>query len=329
MDKRALITQMISKTLPHKKQAMAYAPANVALIKYWGKSNTQLNLPMTDSLSLSLGHMGTMMQVSHNDNSNADCLIINESTIERHSIMYKRITEFLDLIRPENNFYFNIVSKSTVPIACGLASSASAYAALSLALNEFFQWDLSKQQLSQLARYGSGSACRSLWKGFVYWSKGISDDGTDSYASPMGIEWDDIRIGIVKAGYEKKKVSSREAMLITQKTSYFYSLWPKLVKEHVCKMKLALEQKNFSLLGAVTEENSLAMHALMLNSNPSIVYSNANTLVAMNKIWSLRQQGLPIYFTQDAGPQLKILFCKNDSKEVSSNFKTLEVVNPF
>ena len=152
--------------VPKREQGLAFAPTNIALCKYWGKRNAELNLPMTSSLSISLPDKGSMTNVALVDKPH-DVIILNDEEIPHDSDFSRRIVQFLDLFRPEKNWHLMIYIKMNLPVAAGLASSACGFASLISALNDIFAWQLSHTDLSILARIGSGSAARSLWNGFV------------------------------------------------------------------------------------------------------------------------------------------------------------------
>jgi len=216
--------QRILKNQPDEPvvaKASVYAPANIALIKYWGKRDILLNLPNTASLSISLGKKGTHTEISR-ASGDADEIILNDQLLSCDNFFVTRLQQYLDLFRPHPQFYFSVQTLSTVPVAAGLASSASGFAAMILALRQFFGWSLPEYQLSLLARLGSGSACRSLWQGFVYWQQGEAADGFDSYAMPLADTWPDLRIGLVIISDKAKATSSRDGMLHTVKTSPLY-----------------------------------------------------------------------------------------------------------
>jgi len=314
------------------KKSTAYAPSNIALCKYWGKRNLELNLPVTSSLSLSLGNKGATTTVGlHISEHSKDRVILNGAEVDETSDFYLRLVKYLDLFRLDNNFYFNIETNLNIPYAAGLASSACGFAALVLALNKFFGWNLSLKDLSILARIGSGSAARSLYQGFVYWHKGTLDDGSDSYAEKIEVDkfFDEVRFGLLILTDKKKSIGSTDAMNITTKTSVLYQSWPNQVNQDLSLFKEALSNKDFSLLGQTAENNALAMHATMQSSIPAIYYSNSQTVELMHKIWNLRNQGLDVYFTQDAGPNLKLLFLESDKVKIRKEFDNIEIVCPF
>lgn len=306
----------------------AFAPTNIALIKYWGQSNQELNLPITDSLSIGLRSFGAHTQIEIIDKK--DIVILNNQPISEDTEFYIRIKSFLDLFRKQFNYNFKVQTWVNIPIAAGLASSACGFAALVLALNDLFQWGLHKQQLSILARLGSGSACRSLWDGFVYWQKGEDVVGSDSYAYPLEkFIWPDLCIGLLIVSKEKKYISSREAMQQTVDSSVLYTSWPQQVTNDLVLIRESIHDRNFELFGQTIENNAMAMHATMLAAKPAICYYNEHTLLAMQKVWSLRKQGLLVYFTQDAGPNLKLIFQQSNRAIIEENFPCLQTVEPF
>ena len=313
---------------PAREQGLAFAPTNIALCKYWGKRNPELNLPFTSSLSISLPDKGSMTNVAVIDSPH-DVIILNDNEMPADSDFVRRIVQFLDLFRPEKNWHLMIYIKMNLPVAAGLASSACGFASLAAALNDIFCWQLSLTDLSILARIGSGSAARSLWNGFVEWHAGRLADGMDSFAVPLPYEWPELCIGILELSSKAKHISSRDAMQRTVDTSLLYQAWPKKVARDLVIIRQSLQAKNFTLLGSTAESNALTMHATMQSSWPPIYYSLPETIEAMYKIWELRKQGLNIYFTQDAGPNLKLLFLEQDLVEIKAQFTNLEVIRLF
>jgi diphosphomevalonate decarboxylase len=323
-------------TLSHPRLS-AFAPTNIALCKYWGKRDKHLNLPVTNSLSISLGDYGTTTCIKEID-SNCDQIIVNGiEALEKNqasfsadmSLFRQRLTVFLDCFRVTSTTRFCIETTSNIPIAAGLASSACGFAALVKALNNWYRWNLTPTGLSLIARLGSGSACRSLWHGFVEWERGERIDGFDSVGVPIETQWPALRVGILMVDQKQKPISSRAAMLETQKTSPFYACWPEKVTQDLDKIKTAIKTQDFQLLAETSEANALAMHALMLTATPSIMYMTPETVRLMQQIWHYRAAGLRVYFTQDAGPNLKLLFLESDTKELCEKFPELKVIDPF
>lgn len=331
-------------TLPQKPMGQAFAPSNIALCKYWGKRDEMLNLPLTNSLSISLGAYGAFTKISEIDpgdaaldsiwvnNENLTNLNNNDSRSEKKNqqqAFCTRLIAFLDLFRRNPKTYFKVETEVNIPIAAGLASSACGFAALVMALGDLYQWEIEKKYLSILARLGSGSACRSLWNGFVEWEKGESIDGLDSHGVSLLDTFPSLRIGLYIVNETQKPISSRAAMKTTKETSLFFAKWPEKVREDLAEIKLAIKTQDFALLGSHAESNAMAMHALMMTANPPILYMTPETINAMQTVWRCRVEGLPIYFTQDAGPNIKLLFLEQDSEMIQTQFKGLTVIDPF
>ncbi|MBA3660129.1 MAG: diphosphomevalonate decarboxylase [Gammaproteobacteria bacterium] len=313
---------------PKQPKGLAFAPTNIALCKYWGKRDPLLNLPVTSSLSVSLpdkGALTSMMVIDKED----DVIILNGVPIGADTSFKKRTSDFLNLFRGEDSIKLHLDIQMNIPVAAGLASSACGFASIVASLNDLCAWQLQQRDLSILARIGSGSAARSLWNGFVEWHAGVSPDGMDSYGEPLPFEWPELLIGLLPISHAEKSISSRQAMLQTVNTSALFASWPRKVMQDLIILKQALHGKNFSLLGGTSESNALAMHATMLSSWPPICYFLPETIAAMHKIWQLRKGGLPLYFTEDAGPNLKLLFLDKDKDTVVESFPEVEVIQLF
>ena len=320
--------QIVNKILKDKSRksraiGCAVAPVNIALAKYWGKRDVSLNLPITPSLSVSLGEKYAYTHITETDSKNDEIIINNKK------ITGTTQSKFLDLFRPESKVHYKITSTTNIPIAAGLASSACGYAALVKALNNLYDWQLTNTELSILARFGSGSACRSLWRGFVEWQAGELSNGMDSHGIPLHNIWPSLRVGLLIISTATKPVSSREAMQQTVATSKLYATWPDQLGQDLMQLRQAIATQDFTLLGQTAESNAVTMHATMQAAKPSINYSKKATLKTIEQIHELRSQGMPLYFTQDAGPNLKLLFPANITAEVREHFPEIEVMAPF
>lgn len=314
--------------LPRHEFSKAYAPSNIALCKYWGKRDQELNLPITSSFSISLGNKGATTELSLCSGAN-DEAYLNDHQIDWISPFGKRLLAFLDLFRVKPELHFKVKIHTNIPIGAGLASSACGFASLTRALNLLFGWELKEHELSILARLGSGSASRSLWHGFVEWHAGLKSDGMDSYGEFIPDEWPELRIGLLILNEREKPINSRDAMQRTVTTSALYSAWPTKVSRDLSALKQAINLKDFLLLGKTAESNAMTMHATMLSAWPTICYFLPETITAMNKIWTLRHEGLSLFFTQDAGPNLKLIFLEKDISSVQAQFPDMEIVSPF
>ena len=205
MKKSDVVRQLLGEryhAAPRYETATAFAPTNNALCKYWGKRNQELNLPVTSSLSISLGEKGATTTLTVNNQSH-DNIILNQKKVELTTTFAQRLIQFLDLFR--RDYFFDINIQTNIPIAAGLASSACGFAALVQALNQLFGWELSPIELSILARLGSGSASRSIWQGFVEWHAGVRKDGMDSYAECLEKKWPELCIGLLLLDSNEKK----------------------------------------------------------------------------------------------------------------------------
>ncbi len=310
-------------TEPSVEQATAFAPSNIALVKYWGKRDSNLNLPMTDSLSISLNDRGATTTISV-VKSSEDQVLLNGEMVDKKEQFYQRLVDFLALFRHQTGHYYRVETNMNLPVAAGLASSACGFAAVVKALDQLYQWQLSTRALSILARMGSGSAARSIETGFVYWHAGRREDGQDSYAEKLQFVWPDLSVGLLIVTKQPKPIDSRTAMQRTVDTAALYQAWPQQVAQDMVSMQAAIRNRDFDLLGKTAENNALAMHATMQASWPPIVYSHARTHQAMQQVWQLRDQGIAVYFTQDAGPNLKLLFLNEHLDAVKDTFADLE-----
>jgi diphosphomevalonate decarboxylase len=303
----------------------AYAPANIALCKYWGKRDSELNLPNTSSLSISLGELGTRTRLSPHS---SDRVVLNGEPVPDNHPFSVRLFAFLNLVRRAEDTFL-IETENGIPTAAGLASSASGFAALVMALDHLYGWGLKSAEKSILARMGSGSACRSIHQGFVLWERGESDDGMDSYARPLPAIWPDLRVGLLVLQSGKKPVSSTEGMNRTVATSILYESWPKQVEEDLSVLRSAVKTHDFTKLGEVAEGNALAMHATMFAARPPVIYWTPETVQTIQRVLELRRNGVEVYLTMDAGPNVKLLFMDQDEVALKAEFPEMTVCKPF
>jgi diphosphomevalonate decarboxylase len=151
----------------------------------------------------------------------------------------------------------------------------------------------------------------------------------DSFAEPLKVEWPDLRLGLIKVSTVPKTVSSRTAMKRTRRTSALYEAWPVKVSHDLLMLKEAISAGDFDSFGQVSESNALAMHATMIGAWPPVLYWLPESVAVMRDIWDAREQGLRVYFTMDAGPNLKLLFLAEDEATVRKLFPGVDVVTPF
>ncbi|MCD8877897.1 diphosphomevalonate decarboxylase [Staphylococcus kloosii] len=298
------------------KSGKARAHTNIALIKYWGKADEQLILPMNNSLSVSLERFYTETKVTFDETYTEDKLVLNGVEVDDKESA--KIRKYMDVVRAKSNtsMFAYIESDNYVPTAAGLASSASAYAALAAACNEALQLNYGKRELSKLARRGSGSASRSIFGGFVEWEKGYDDDSSYSFPIDANNWEDDLAMIFVVINNKSKKVSSRAGMSLTRDTSRFYQYWLDHVDEDIANVKTAIAHKDFVGMGEIIEANGLRMHATNLGAQPPFSYLVADSYQAMEIVHQCREAGHPCYFTMDAGPNVKILVEKTHKQYV-------------
>lgn len=280
------------------KQIVAYANANIALVKYWGKADVFNNIPIVPSISMTLDKLGTRTILSICDE---DLLIINEKPAQTEA--FKRYKLFLDKARKIYNFKekFKALSYNNIPYQAGLASSASSFGALAFGLNKILSLGLNESDISGLARLGSASAARSIFGGFVAL--------TDMKAFPIEVKKDfSLSMMILLISEEKKEYSSAEAMEITKNTSPFFKAFVENSMADFNDAKKALISGNFVLLGKTMEHSFLKMHASMWVAKPSINFLRPKSFQIIESIYRFRDTFKDIvFFTADAGPNIKIL----------------------
>ena len=286
--------------------AIATAQPNIALVKYWGKREIRGNLPAVSSLSITLDSLYTTMSVDFDENRDADELIVNG---EPANALLARVSGTLDRVAGSDRPMARVESSSNFPIGAGLASSASAFAALVVAVDSACGARRSRTELARLAGEASGSAARSLYGGFVELLAGehqieVSriDDARDW---PL-----EIVVAVTATG--AKKIGSGEAMIRGAGTSPFYSSWVARQDEDMKVAREAVLERQFDALAAVAEHNCMKMHSVMWTSRPAIVYWNAATVSCLEAIRDLQSAGHGVFFTIDAGPQVKAV-CLPDS----------------
>lgn len=280
-------------------QATAIAQPNIALIKYWGKRDVARNLPAVGSISITLRDLYTRMQVEFDATLTADELTVNDAPDTR---MLPRLSACLDRVAGEGRLRARITSTCNFPIAAGLASSASSFAALTVAGAAAAGRDASADELASLAGQGSGSAARSLLGGFVELSNTDDDIRVRNLLAPD--DWSlAVVVAITRAG--PKPVGSTEAMEISRETSPFYQSWVDGQAQDLETARAAILDRDFGRLGEIAEHNCLKMHSIMWASRPPVVYWNAATMRCLQAVRRLQGQGVPVFFTIDAGPQVK------------------------
>lgn len=289
-------------------QASAVAHPNVALIKYWGKRDTALNLPATGSLSLTLDGLETRTTVRFAAELKADTVLLNGESEAR---ALRGVTRCLDLLRAAAGVTLSaeVQTRNNFPTGAGLASSASGYAALVTAAAAALELRDGAADLLNIARRGSGSAPRSLLPGIVVLEPGDDAIACRSVAAPA--DWP-LQVVVAITSRATKAVGSTTGMERSRTTSPYYQGW---LDSHPADLSAAIEcvrERDFERLAELAEHSCLKMHALASSAQPPLLYWNAATLAAMDSVRSLRARGVPVFFTIDAGPQVKAV-CQPDA----------------
>ena len=303
---------------PVAMRARARARANIALVKYWGKSNAALNIPAVGSISITLDALWSDTEVEFGSRLKHDSFLLNGKEDVK---ALRRVTRCLDLLRREAGVDApaRVVSHNNFPTGAGLASSASGFAALVGAAARALGLERSAQALSVLARRGSGSAARSILGGFVEMQIGEASDGNDSYAAPLmaAEEWPlHVVIAVTETG--AKATGSTEGMQSSESTSPFYRAWLESAPDDLDAARNAILGRDFETLGEVAEHSCMKLHALAMTSRPSILYWNPATLACIDAVRALRRSGVPVFFTIDAGPQLKAVCLPEATNRVAA-----------
>ncbi len=300
--------------------ATARAHSNIALAKYWGKRDAALNIPAVGSISITLDGLHTETTVSFRDDLSHDELWLNGSRHSDGHPAMRRAGIVLGLVRERaaTDLHATVTSTNNFPTGAGLASSASGFAALAVAACAAAGLDESPRALSVLARRGSASAARSLFGGYAELHAGSAADGNDAFAEPLmgASEWPlSVVVAITDTG--EKAVSSTEGMSATSATSPFYRSWVDSSGALLDRMRDAILAHDLPEVGELTEHSCLALHSLMFTTQPALIYWNAATMAAIHTVRELRAGGLPVYFTIDAGPQVKALCLPEDADAVA------------
>lgn len=284
------------------QSATVKAHANIALAKYWGKSDVARNLPAVPSISLTLSGMRTITQVTFRPELAGDELWL--SGAPQHGKPLERATRLLDEVRglAGERTFASVRSHNDFPTASGLASSASGFAALALAAVRALDLGISIERVSALARAASASAARSLFGGYV--ELGASAESAARVAPPE--HWP-LCMLVAVTSEAAKDTGSTDGMQHTARTSPYYSSWVADAPRLFSAVKGAVLSKDFERLAPAVEQSALMMHASMLAAAPALLYFRPATLGVIELVRAERRKGLAACFTIDAGPHVKVL----------------------
>ncbi len=280
----------------------AEACANIALAKYWGKSDLGDNLTAVPSLSLSLDTLRTRTEVRFEPGLPRDVASMAGAEISGRPLA--RVTEHLDRIRNLAGLKFcaRVTSYNNFPTAAGLASSASGFAALATAAAQAAGLDLGAGQLSSLARKSSASAGRSLFEGFAV----LGAETDESRPLAPRSHWD-VAMVVAVIGSGPKPIGSTGGMEHTKKTCPYYPVWERIAPGIFEQVKEGVVRRDFEQVAEGMEHSTRLMHASMMTSLPPVLYLKGPTVDLMHDIAARRAQGEPVAYTMDAGPNVKVL----------------------
>jgi diphosphomevalonate decarboxylase len=309
------------------QRATARAGSNIAFIKYWGVSDPVLNLPLSNSISMTLADAYTTTSVEWDMRSS---LLNDEVTIDGtrlDAMRTERISRHLERMRVLANASYRarVVSQNNFPMASGIASSASGFAALTVAGCAALGLDLTPMQLSALARRGSGSASRSIFGGYVEWEKGRDDASSAARQILPSDHWDLLdMVAIVSAA--EKAVGSESGHLLAVSSPFNMSRIDH-IDALLTEVRSAIATRDIQRLGVAIERDALAMHAVMMTSTPSLLYWQPGTLEVMQAVRQWREQDkLPVYFTIDAGPNVHLICESAYRATIADRLRTLKSV---
>jgi diphosphomevalonate decarboxylase len=302
-----------------EKQTKTEAHPNIAFIKYWGNAVPSLRLPANGSISMNLEGLKTITSISEIGGGDSHILQINGEhqtgpALQRLDIFIRQAAEFYDF-RP---VFLSIESTNNFPIGAGIASSASAFASLALAIDYHFKLSLSQEKISALARLGSGSACRSVPSGFSEWKRGTTHWDSFAFSIAPASHWELYDL-ILIVDQQEKKVGSTKGHEIAD-TSPFQSVRVHDANRRIEICRAAILAKDFEKLADIIEQDSDMMHAVMMTSKPPLTYWQPASLAIMQAVREMRKKGIACAYTMDAGPNVHVICTPAHLKTVQQAF---------
>lgn len=299
------------------KKTTAVSHSNIALVKYWGKGDEKLRLPVNSSVAIALDNLTTTTTVEFSDSLERDEVELVGVGFEEGEV--EKVSKHLDRVREMAGIKTRarVVSNNSFPKAAGMASSASGFSALSVAAAAAAGLTLSEKELSILARQGSGSASRSIPGGVAVWHAGVSSE--TSYAEPIDYpkEWD-LRVLLVMAeDTSAKKVGSTEGMSLAVTSPYFKTAVSE-AEANIDRLKVAMQKGDYVAFGKVIEDECFRLHMLCMTTTPNILYWRGVTVEVFQKLLKIRENGVHAFFTVDAGPHVHIV-CQAKDVELVKN----------
>ena len=303
------------------RTATAIAHPNIAFIKYWGNCEPQARIPANGSISMNLGGLETRTSVTFEPSLDSDSLTLNGQSVSGASL--ERVSEFLDRVRGMAAIkdFARIESENNFPMGAGIASSASAFAALALASSTAAGLHLDEAALSRLARTGSGSACRSIPGGFVEWLADGCDPDSRAVSIAPPEHWD-LRDCVAIISREHKPTGSTEGHALAH-TSPLQKARVDGAPERLSQCRKAILEKDFEAFADVTELDNNLMHAVMMTSRPQLIYWQPATIAVMKAVQAWRAAGLAACYTVDAGPNVHVICERADQEQVQARLRQI------
>ena len=305
--------------------ATAQGHPNIAFIKYWGNRDNVLRIPMNGSISMNLDGLFTRTMVSFQPSLPFDELIINGHDVAGAG--RERVTHILDFIRDMAKITerAEVMTENNFPSGAGIASSASAFAALALAGSTAAGLSLDEQMLSRLARRGSGSAARSVPGGFVEWQAGTTDEDSFAYSIAEPDHWNLVDcVAIVSTSH--KKTGSTEGHSIAP-TSPLQEARVADAPRRLEICRKAILNRDFDAFASIVELDSDMLHSVMMTSTPALHYWKPASLEVMSCVRQWRREGLPVCYTVDAGPNIHVICPETEAHTLEKRLREVKGVN--
>lgn len=301
--------------------AAAIANPNIAFVKYWGNRDAQLRIPASGSISMNLAGLHSLTRVTFDPALEEDELFLNSRAVPGPERL--RVSAVLERVRQlaSMSCFARVESSNDFPTGAGIASSASAFAALSLAASAAAGLALNERELSRLARLGSGSACRSVPGGFVEWLAGEDDESSFAFSLAPAEHWrlDDCVALICQ---EHKATGSSEGHALAESSP----LQPARLAgaaQRLERCRKAILERDFEALAEVVEQDCLLLHAVTMTSQPALLYWQPATLAVIHAVLEMREKGTPACFTIDAGPNVHVLSPGQASAAVAARLREI------
>lgn len=301
----------------------AVAPSNIAFIKYWGKKDEELKLPENGSISMNLSNLLTVTTVEFDPELKEDLVMINGI---KNATESSKVIKHLNLIREMslNTHKAKVLSMSNFPVGTGLSSSASGFAALTIAAVNALGIDLDEKKLSILARIGSGSASRSIPDGFVEWKKG--KDSNSSYStSILPPNYFKILDVVAIVSNKKKEVSTTDGQKLAH-TSPLFKKRLSVINKKIEEIKRLIKTRDFKNFGQLVEDEAIELHKIMQTSKPPLNYLQPETIKIMELVKKWRSEGLEVYFTLNTGQDIHLIIEEKNKEKLVEKLKEIDIV---